>query len=81
MPSERKLLRLLEGVLHVSQYTDRVDAQALHAAPAKRRQAQHRELHALLSGLLLACDYEAGQATLEYRVRDRVRVRVRVRVR
>ena len=48
----------------MSQYTDRVDAHALHAAPAKRRQAQHRELHALLSGLLLACDYEAGQATL-----------------
>ena len=67
IPSERKLLRLLEGVLHVSQYTDRVDAQALHAAPAKRRQAQHRELHALLSGLLLACDYEAGQAAMAER--------------
>eukprot|EP00908_Phaeocystis_cordata_P016809 Transcript_28123.p2 GENE.Transcript_28123~~Transcript_28123.p2 ORF type:complete len:572 (-),score=281.39 Transcript_28123:121-1836(-) len=63
---ERKLLRLLEGVLTVSLYTDRVDARALHGTP-KRRQAQLRELHALLSGLLLACDYGAGQAALESR--------------
>ena len=40
VPSERRVLRLLEGVLHVSQYTDRIDAHGLHEAPAKRRQVQ-----------------------------------------
>ena len=40
IPSERRVLRLLEGVLHVSQYTDRIDAHGLHEAPAKRRQVQ-----------------------------------------
>ena len=40
IPSERRVLRLLEGVLTVSHYTDRVDAQGMHEAPAKRRQVQ-----------------------------------------
>ena len=40
IPSERRVLRLLEGVLQVSHYTDRVDAHGMHEAPAKRRQAQ-----------------------------------------
>jgi hypothetical protein len=62
--NERRLLRLLEGVLHVSEYTDRVDAPAVKGS-AKRRQVQLRELHAILSGLLLACDYEKGQEVLE----------------
>ena len=64
---ERKMLRLLEGVLSVSEYTDRVDARELHANPAKRRQTQLREIHSMLCGLLVACDYEAGQAALESR--------------
>ena len=64
---ERKMLRLLEGVLSVSEYTDRVDARELHTNPAKRRQTQLREIHSMLCGLLVACDYEAGQAALESR--------------
>ena len=61
---ERKYLRLLEGILHVSEYTDKVDSPGVSANPAKRKQAMLRELHAVLSGLLLSCDYEAGQAAM-----------------
>ena len=64
---ERKYLRLLEGTLHVSEYTDRVDSRATSANPAKRKQMMMRELHSVLSGLLLSCDYEAGQAALQDR--------------
>ena len=41
---ERKYLRLLEGTLHVSTYTDKADSPALAANPAKRKQAIMREL-------------------------------------
>ena len=64
---ERRYLRLLEGVLHVSEYTDKVDSAAISAAPAKRKQAMRRELHSILSGLLLSCDYEAGQTAMAER--------------
>ena len=64
---ERKCLRLLEGVLHVSEFTDRVDGRAASTNAAKRKQAMRRELHSTLSGLLLACDYEAGQAAMAER--------------
>jgi hypothetical protein len=64
---ERKYLRLLEGLLHVSEYTDKVDAAALSRSPAKRKQTMMRELHSVLSGLVLACDYEAGQQVMSER--------------
>lgn len=67
---ERSYLKLLEGVLRVSEYTDRVDAPSLAANPAKRRQAILKELHAVLAGLLLACDYEAGQQAMSERAFD-----------
>ena len=48
--------------LHVSEYTDKVDSARAERTPKrKRKQAIMRELHSVLSGLLLACDYEAGQ--------------------
>ena len=58
-PRERKLLRLLEGLLHVSSTPTASTRRS--TLPAKRRAAILREVHATLSGLLLACNYEAGQ--------------------
>ena len=62
---ERKLLRLVEAVLHVSHYTDRVDDNKLAKSVAKRTQMKLRELQAVMSGMLLACDYEAGQYAMK----------------
>lgn len=57
---ERKLLRLLEAALDVSEYTDRVD-RAAFATPARRLYTQVLEVCGLLSGLLVAVDYRGGQ--------------------
>ncbi|KDN36009.1 hypothetical protein RSAG8_11160, partial [Rhizoctonia solani AG-8 WAC10335] len=62
---ERKLLRLLESALHVSEYTDRVDILSYSSTRTKRAAAQIRELCSILSGLCLAADYKAGQALFE----------------
>ena len=52
---ERLLLRLMEGVLNVIEYTDRVDDAALSSHPAKRRQMMLKEIHSCFAGVLLAC--------------------------
>mmetsp|Transcript_2892 Transcript_2892/g.4223 ORF Transcript_2892/g.4223 Transcript_2892/m.4223 type:complete len:612 (+) Transcript_2892:42-1877(+) len=57
---ERKFLRLITSALEVSEYTDRVDVQKW-GGRAKRIFAQLKEICAILSGLLVACDYKAGQ--------------------
>ncbi|CAM0137835.1 unnamed protein product [Umbelopsis sp. WA50703] len=57
---ERKYLRLLESVLNVSEYTDRVDG-LIHKSKAKRIVAQIKDICAILSGLVTACDYKRGQ--------------------
>ena len=62
---ERRMLRLIEGVLGVSEYTDRIDDPAVAKSAPKRRQSMMREVHALLSGMLLAVDYDAGQRLLQ----------------
>ena len=64
---ERSYLKLLEGILHVSEYTERVDSAAMARSPPKRKAAILKELHAVLSGLLLSCDYEAGQQAMAER--------------
>ncbi|KEP50440.1 putative adenylosuccinate lyase [Rhizoctonia solani 123E] len=64
---ERKLLRLLESALHVSEYTDRVDILSYSSTRTKRAAAQIRELCAILSGLCLAADYKTGQELFEGR--------------
>jgi hypothetical protein len=58
---ERKLLRLLEAALHVSEYTDRVDILSYSSTRTQRAAAQIRELCSILSGLCLAADYKTGQ--------------------
>ena len=59
---ERKYLRLLEAALTVSEYTDRVDIILPYGkSKVKRIVSQIKEICAVLSGLLLAADYKAGQ--------------------
>ncbi len=57
---ERKFLRLITSALEVSEYTDRVDI-ARYRGRAKRIHRQLKEICAILSGLLVAVDYKAGQ--------------------
>ncbi|KAI8099374.1 uncharacterized protein BX664DRAFT_321110 [Halteromyces radiatus] len=57
---ERKYLRLLEAALNVTEYTDKID-DVSHTGKAKRTVAQIKELCAVLTGLVLACDYKRGQ--------------------
>ncbi|KAG8714966.1 hypothetical protein FRC09_017062 [Ceratobasidium sp. 395] len=64
---ERKLLRLLEAALHVSEYTDRVDILSYSTTRTKRAAAQIRELCSILSGLCLAADYKTGQELFQDR--------------
>ena len=66
---DRKVLRLAESALGVSGYTDTIDSPAL-AVPnkaAKRLQTQLQSICALLSGLVVACDYENGSVLLDDR--------------
>ncbi|KAG8703846.1 hypothetical protein FRC09_003910, partial [Ceratobasidium sp. 395] len=58
---ERKLLRLLEAALRVSECTDHVDILSYSNTRTKRAAAQIRERCSILSGLCLAADYKTGQ--------------------
>lgn len=61
-PSERRFLRLLEGALNVSQYTDVVDVLSYSRMKTKQRiHSQIIDLCSVLSGLYLANDYAGGQ--------------------
>ncbi|KAF9969945.1 hypothetical protein BGZ73_007493 [Actinomortierella ambigua] len=57
---ERKMLRLLEAALNVSEYTDKVDILS-YTSKAKRIIHQIKDLCAILSGLVVASDYRRGQ--------------------
>ncbi|KAJ2599587.1 hypothetical protein GGF40_002871 [Coemansia sp. RSA 1286] len=61
---ERKYLRLLEAALNVSEYTDKIDV-LMYGNKTKRIVGQIKELCAILSGLVLASDYKAGQTLFE----------------
>ncbi|KAJ3127366.1 hypothetical protein HK098_006450 [Nowakowskiella sp. JEL0407] len=62
--TERKYLRLLEAALNVSEYTDKIDIIS-YQNKGKRIVAQIKELCSILSGLVLAADYQAGQNLFE----------------
>eukprot|EP00397_Hematodinium_sp_SG-2012_P017631 GEMP01018037.1.p1 GENE.GEMP01018037.1~~GEMP01018037.1.p1 ORF type:complete len:591 (+),score=90.84 GEMP01018037.1:22-1773(+) len=63
--NERKFLRLVDSAMHVSTYTDRVDCLGLQAN--KKLAVLMKQMCAVLSGLLIAHDYHAGQRLLETR--------------
>jgi hypothetical protein len=63
---DRRLLRLLEAALQVSEYVDRVDVLTWRSR-ASRANAQVKDLCAILSGLVVAQDYKAGQRLVQDR--------------
>ncbi|KAL7747829.1 hypothetical protein RI367_006764 [Sorochytrium milnesiophthora] len=58
--AERKILRLLDAALKVSEYTDKIDIVAF-TSRTKRIVAQIKEVCQILAGLVLAADYKIGQ--------------------
>ncbi|KAK9476668.1 hypothetical protein V1514DRAFT_336244 [Lipomyces japonicus] len=62
--NERKLLRLLEAALNVSEYTDKVDVLA-YSSKAKRIVGQLKEICSILAGLVVATDMKLGQEMFE----------------
>eukprot|EP01083_Nonionella_stella_P053015 140458_1 len=61
---ERKFMRLVDSMLDVSEYTDRVD---IISSSSKRQRivVQLKEVCAILTGLVVACDYKEGQKLLK----------------
>lgn len=64
---ERRLLRLIESALHVSEYTDRVDIAMYASNKARRITTQIKQMCAILSGLFVAHNYEQGSALIKER--------------
>ncbi|TRY53395.1 Uncharacterized protein CTYZ_00003741 [Cryptosporidium tyzzeri] len=63
--NERQLLKLVEGTLEVSKYTDRVD---IGSAPRSKMIVNEiRQVCAILSGLAVSFDYELGQRLIKDR--------------
>lgn len=61
-PKERKILRLVEAALNVSEYTDVVDVLSTSRMRTKNRiHSQIRDLCSILTGLTVAMDYSLGQ--------------------
>merc|ERR1712112_714760 len=64
--NERKLLRLCEAALNVSEYTDKVDILTWKSKTGRIHE-QIRDICAILSGLAVAADYEVGQKMIKDR--------------
>lgn len=61
---ERRLLRLLEAALSVSEYTDKVDV-INWKSKTSRIHAQIKDICAILSGLVVAQNYKKGQQLVQ----------------
>jgi hypothetical protein len=61
---ERGFLRLLEATLDVSEYTDKVDIIGQRYSAVKRMTNETKHICSVLSGLLIAYKYDAGQLVL-----------------
>jgi len=66
---ERRLLRLLEAALNVSEYTDKVDILSYRSKNA-RIHAQIKDLCAILCGLVVAQNFRRGQQLISERSFD-----------
>ncbi|CAN8068405.1 unnamed protein product [Agarophyton chilense] len=66
--TERKILRLVEAALNVSEYTDVVDVLATSRMKTRQRvHTQIRDLCSILTGLAVAMDYNKGQKLVKDR--------------
>jgi len=63
---ERKKLRLCEAALNVSEYTDKIDI-LIWKSKNGRIHEQIRDICAILSGLTVAANYQAGQKLIQNR--------------
>jgi hypothetical protein len=61
---DRKVMRLLEATMNVSEYTDKIDIYSAEQK-SKRIMAQLREVCAILSGLVIAQDFPKGQQLIK----------------
>ncbi|PRT55357.1 hypothetical protein B9G98_02977 [Wickerhamiella sorbophila] len=61
---ERKLFRLLEAALNVSEYTDKIDVYS-YSSKAKRIVQQLKEMCTVLTGLVVANGMEEGQRLMD----------------
>lgn len=61
---ERRMLRLVEATLNVSEYTDKVDVVGAGGSKMRRIQQQLKSVYSVLCGLVVAEDYAAGQALI-----------------
>lgn len=66
---ERKYLRLIDSTVHVSRYTDHMDAVGggAKANPARKMALQMKQLCAILTGMQVAHSYEQGQQLMQNR--------------
>ena len=67
LPEERAQLRVLEGTLQVSEYTDKVDVISWHGNKAQRVAQQLADAFALLCGLTVASSSKVGQQMVQNR--------------
>jgi len=65
---ERKYLRLIDATMHVSSYTDHMDAASnANVNPARKLALQMKQLCAVLTGMQVSHNYEMGQQLMQSR--------------